>query len=102
MKTWLITFPLLCAVGIATAQDKAPAPAARPEAAATTATAPAATAPAATATAPVAAKPIPRKVARHKVKHHKAKRLPRGDLRECLDSKDNAAIIRCSETARKH
>lgn len=28
----------------------------------------------------------------------KVKRLPRGDLRNCLELKDNAAIIKCAET----
>jgi hypothetical protein len=28
----------------------------------------------------------------------KHRRLPRGDLRACLDLKDNAAIIKCAET----
>lgn len=81
MKTWLITLPFLCAVGIAHAEDKMPAPAAQPEAPM-----------AKEATAPVEpAKTMP----------HRTKRLPRGDLRKCLDLKDNEAIIRCAETGRK-
>ena len=81
MKTWFITLPFLFAAGIATAADKTPAPAAQPEAPmAKEATAPAAPA---------------------KTMHHRTKRLPRGDLRHCLDLKDNEAIIRCSETGRK-
>ena len=36
-------------------------------------------------------------------KHYsKPKRLPKGDLRHCLELKDPAAIIRCTETGRKN
>ena len=82
MKTWLTTLPFLFAAGIATAADKTPAPAPQPEAAmAKEAAAPA-----------EPAKPM---------RHTRIKRLPRGDLRHCLDLKENEAIIRCSETGRK-
>ena len=81
MKNWIITLPLLCVVGIATAEDKMPVPAAKPEAAMATETA-----------KPAEAAPPMR---------HKTKRLPRGDLRKCLDLKDDMAIIRCAETGRK-
>jgi hypothetical protein len=37
-----------------------------------------------------------RRMARQKVK-----RLPRGDLRYCLNLRTNAEIIRCAETGRK-
>lgn len=82
MKTWLITLSLLCAAGIATAEDKMPAPAAQSEA---------------TMAKEAAAPAEPAKPMRQ----HRTKRLPRGDLRHCLDLKDNEAIIRCSETGRK-
>lgn len=82
MKTWLITLSLLCAVTPAMADDMSPAPAkGQPEAAMAT-------------EATVSAEPA-------KTMHHRTKRLPRGDLRKCLDLKDNAAIIRCAETGRK-
>jgi hypothetical protein len=79
MKTWMITLPFLLVAGIATAADPAPTP--QPE-----------VAPAAEQAAP--AKPA--KAKRHKVRH-----LPRGDLRSCLELKDNKAIIACSEKRRK-
>jgi hypothetical protein len=83
VKTWSITLSLLCAAGIALADDKAQAPAVQPEAAAVT-----------------------EKAAPAKPKHHraagKAKRLPRGDLRRCLELKDNMAIIQCAENRRNN
>jgi hypothetical protein len=36
-----------------------------------------------------------------KTPRHKVKRLPKGDLRYCLDLRSNAAVIRCAETGRK-
>jgi hypothetical protein len=36
-----------------------------------------------------------------KTPRYKVKRLPKGDLRYCLDLRSNAAIIRCAETGRK-
>lgn len=80
MKTWLITLSLLGAAGIAAAADEMPTP--RPEAAMTKE----AGAPAESA----------------KITPHGAKRLPRGDLRKCLELKDNKDIIRCAETGRSH
>lgn len=79
MKTWLIILSLLCAAGIALAGDPAPGHAA-----------------AQTLTAPVAEKFVPAKPKRHK-HARKAKHLPRGDLRQCLELKDNKAIIACAE-----
>lgn len=35
-------------------------------------------------------------------RYSKPKRLPKGDLRHCLELKDPAAIIRCTETGRKN
>lgn len=81
MKTWFIALSFLCAVGIVHAEDKNAAPAAKPEAAMTT-----------EAAKPVEAAPPMR---------HRTKRLPRGDLRKCLDLKDNKDIIRCAETGWK-
>jgi hypothetical protein len=80
MKTWLMTLPLVCAVGVAMADDmgkegngeemkSAAAPGMAP--------------------------------AHYRMAHHRTKRLPSGDLRHCLDLQTNAAIIRCSETRRK-
>ena len=72
-----IVLPLLCAVGVAMADDMGKAAAAaQPEAAA----------------APAA----PGRMA-----GHVARRLPGGDIRHCLDQETNAAIIRCSETRRR-
>lgn len=79
MKTWLITLPILCAATLAMADDIPPEPTgAQPQAVMSQET----------------AKPA-------KTMHHRTKRLPRGDLRKCLDLKDNEAIIRCAETGRK-
>jgi len=79
MKTWLITLPMLCVASIAIAADEMPVPAAQPEAA-------------------MAEEP-----AEHAAPmgHHRVKRLPRGDLRKCLELTNNEAIIRCAETGRK-
>jgi hypothetical protein len=84
MKIWPITLSLLCTAGIALADDKAQAPAAAQPEAATT----------------VAEKAAPAKPKRHRTAK-KVKRLPRGDLRECLELKDNKAIIACSEQRKK-
>ena len=43
--------------------------------------------------------PKPAKGSKH---YSKPKRLPKGDLRHCLELKDSAAIIRCTETGRKN
>jgi len=79
MKTWLITLPLLCAVGVAQADGPAMLPSSpQPEAAA-----------------------APTKVEPARSTWHKPRRLPRGDLRDCLALDGNRAIIRCAETGRK-
>lgn len=78
MKPWTIILSLFCFAGLARAQDEAPAPAAVPAEAA------------AVAGKAAAAKPRQRHAG-------KARRLPRGDLRHCLELKDNKAIIACSE-----
>ena len=83
MKIWLITLPLLFAAGIALADGmESEQPADQSD----------------NAMAPTDI---------HKTssaRHHewKPKRLPRGDLRHCLELKDNQAIIRCAETTRKN
>ena len=79
MKTWLITLPLVCAVGVVMADDAAMAPSSTQAEAAMTRD---------------AAEPA-------RGKWHKPKRLPRGDLRHCLELEDNMAIIRCAEGWRK-
>jgi hypothetical protein len=82
MKTWLFTLPFLGAVGIAHGADEMPAPAAQPEAAmAKEAVAPA-----------KPAKPS---------RHTRTRSMPRGDLRNCLELKDNRDIIRCAESGRR-
>jgi hypothetical protein len=78
MKAWLVTLPLLCAAGFAMAADTVASPAVG-----------------ATDSAMMEA-PAPKKVYRHKVK-----RLPRGDLRHCLELKTNEEIIACTEKRRK-
>ncbi len=40
----------------------------------------------------------PARVAKTGLTPGRAKSLPRGDLRHCLELKDNMAIIRCAET----
>jgi hypothetical protein len=99
MKPWMITLPFLFAAGLATAADPAPkaAPAAKPEAAAPAPKAEAAAAPKIEA---ATEQPAPAKPAM--AKRHKARHLPKGDLRKCLELKDNKAIIACSEKQRKH
>ncbi|MDT3706559.1 MAG: hypothetical protein ROZ09_06995 [Thiobacillus sp.] len=118
MKTWIITLPFLCAVGVATAQGvEKEGGVDRPEAAAAepivvpTEISPAAI-PAEPATLDNAQTPVKAK-ARSKAKTagkttSKArmgtrgpKTLPRGDVRHCLDLKSRAQIIRCAETGRK-
>jgi hypothetical protein len=81
MKTWMITLPFLLAAGLATATE----PAAQSGAAVAVEQA-------------VPAKPV--KMKRHKVQRHKIRHLPRGDLRHCLELKDNPAIIACAEGRR--
>lgn len=73
-----IALPLVCAVGVALADDVGDGKAAaQTEAAAAT-------------------QPAPDRIA-----GHAGKRLPGGDLRHCLDKRTNAAIIRCAETPRR-
>ncbi|HWR77210.1 MAG TPA: hypothetical protein VN283_08380 [Thiobacillus sp.] len=80
MKTWFITLPFLCAVGVAMANGvEREGAAGQTEAAA----------------APDRAQ------TRDRMHKRTAKRLPTGDLRHCLDLKTSEAIIRCSETRRK-
>ena len=84
MKTWLITLPILCAATLAMADEIPPEPTeAQPQAAMTQETA------------------KPAKPMRHTRHTHRVTRLPRGDLRHCLDLTDNEDIIRCAETGRK-
>jgi len=100
MKTWMITLPFLFAAGLATAADPAPAPKAaapKAEAAAPKAEAAAAAKAEAAPAAEQAAPAQPAVAKRHKARHHKARHLPKGDLRQCLELKDNKAIIACSE-----
>ena len=78
MKNWLIALPLLFAFGLAQA-DEPPKP-----------------------SEPVNAAATPAKAMHAKSSKQKVRRLPRGDLRFCLELKDNEAIIRCSETGRKN
>jgi DnaK suppressor protein len=83
VKTWLITLPFLCLAGGAMAQpapDAAPAPAE-------------ATAAPAKAEAKDAA---PAKAAKPQMRPRQG-----GDIRSCLDKKDNKAVIRCAEHGRK-
>jgi hypothetical protein len=75
-----IALPLLFAVGVAMADDMGKdGAAAQPEAAAASAS----------------------EAAPSRMAGHVARRLPRGDIRHCLDMESNAAIIRCSETRRR-
>jgi hypothetical protein len=68
MKTWFISLPLVCVVGVAMAEGVAKDGTENQTASATAQT-----------------------------KLVKPKHPPRGDLRYCLDLKSNEAIIRCSE-----
>lgn len=77
MKTWFITLPFLCAVGVSFADDVGKEGAAE-QAVATNST-----------------------QSRESMHARAPKRLPAGDMRHCLDLKSNAAIIRCAETRRK-
>lgn len=88
MKAWLTILPLFLTTHLALSAQPAPAPA--PQAP------PAATGGAvlkgdAQAQPVDAAPPAPVR---------KARRYPRGDLRVCLDQKDNKAIIRCANRGR--
>jgi hypothetical protein len=79
MKTWLIALPLVCLFSAAVADEV------QKDQAGTQARA--------RASAPKA------RYGMHKAMTNR--RLPRGDLRDCLEQKTNEAIIRCSETGRK-
>jgi hypothetical protein len=77
MKPWLIAVPFLFATSLATAAEQ-PQQDVQPDTAMTTA-----------------------KVSYVNKHKHSVRHLPRGDLRYCLELKDNEAIIRCAETGRQ-
>lgn len=80
MKIWFITLPLLFAAGSAHAEDMMYGPAATEAASA------------------------PTKMAmksRQKAYKHRPGRLPKGDLRHCLDLSNNEEIIACAEGRRR-
>ncbi len=80
MKIWLIALPLMCAASVAMADSTAgEAPVYQPE--------------------PVAAPHAG--PAHYRMARHGARRLPSGDIRDCLAFQTNAAIIRCAEKQRK-
>lgn len=80
MKTWLIVLPLVCAASVAMADSvEREAPVSQPE--------------------PMAAPHMG--PAHYRMARHGARRLPSGDIRDCLAQQTNAAIIRCSEKLRK-
>jgi hypothetical protein len=81
------------AKGATTQKPALPTPAPAPAPAQTAAPAKSAAMPVPAPAAQEAAPPAPKPKAR--MKAHK--RLPRGDMRHCLELKDNAAIIKCSE-----
>lgn len=85
MKTWPITLTLLGAAAIAHADGM---PGAIPADAAKTA-------PAQTQTTAMPAQAQTK--AMQRPSHRKARHFPHGDLRYCLESGGNAAIIRCAE-----
>ncbi len=105
MRKGLIMFMLAALAGMASAADKPAdvktpmAPKAATTPAPTPAPAPTATAVPAKTTALPAPAPAPAEVAppAPNSKAKARKRLPRGDMRHCLELKDNAAIIKCSE-----
>jgi hypothetical protein len=79
-KIGIMALPLLCAAGFAMADGmETEGTAAQMEPAAVSAKAP----------------------AHYRMARHGVMRLPRGDIRQCLDLKTNAEIIRCSETRRR-
>jgi len=79
-KIGFVALPLLCAVGFAMADSmEKEGTAVQMEPAAAPSNAP----------------------AHYRMARHGMKRLPSGDIRQCLDLQTNAAIIRCSETRRK-
>lgn len=85
MKTWPLPLTLLCAAAIAHADGM---PGAIPADAAQT------------APAQTQAKTLPVRTqakALHPPSRRKARHFPHGDLRYCLESGGNAAIIRCAE-----
>ena len=79
-KIGIFALPLLCAAGVAMADGMETEGTAAPmDTAAVPANAP----------------------AHHRMPGYGAKRLPRGDIRYCLDMKTDAEIIRCSESPRR-
>jgi hypothetical protein len=78
MKNWLIALPFLFAASLAMADEKSQ-PSVQPKAAMT-----------------------PTKANHAERQKHKVRHLPRGDLRYCLELKNNKAIIRCAETRQMH
>jgi hypothetical protein len=83
MKAWLITLPLLFVFNVSVAAEEG-------------------TGMGATETGAASAQEAVQ-VSKHKKRSgHRARhrRLPTGDLRHCLELKDNAEIIKCAETRR--
>lgn len=78
VKTWFIVLPLLCLAGAATAQSVSPAPAT-----------------AAPADGSQAAGVPPTKAAKPQTRQRQG-----GDIRGCLDKKNDKAVIRCAEQGR--
>lgn len=121
MKTWIITLPFLCTVGVATAQGvEKEGGADRPEAAVAepivvpaeilTPDEPAAipaesAAMSHNAQTPAKARPKAKTAVKATSSTRRdtrgPKTLPRGDVRHCLDLKTRAQIIYCAETGRK-
>jgi hypothetical protein len=120
MKTWLSILPLCLTAHLALAANPAPAPAppatpaapANPAPRTAPATPAAATPPAAPQARVMPAAPTPaagavitgnaeaKPVEATAAPVRKARRYPRGDLRACLDQKDDKAIIRCANRGR--
>jgi hypothetical protein len=84
MKAWLFTLPLLFAFNVAAAAEENMGMGA------------AEAGPPASTDKAMAPKPRKRR-SMHRTMHRK---LPSGDLRYCLELKDNTAIIKCAETRR--
>lgn len=80
MKIWFITLSLLFAAGFARADDTMYGPA---------------------ATEAVSAPAKMESRTRQKAYKHRPGRLPRGDLRHCLDLSSNEEIIACAEGRRR-
>ena len=85
MKTWIYALPLLCVVNLAPAADMGSARDADQR-----------------QSAAASAKPAGHhRMHKRTIRKFRSVKLPRGDLRYCLDRKTNKAIIRCSEKRRK-